>query len=135
MLLLHQGLTPAAPCSQSLTDVLAGVSSFSAASSKRPSSTWLRYMAVRLQELLPSCSCTQLCEALGALVQLGAAPGQQWLEDVAAAAAAMEALPAQRVHIEQQLAALGGSRQSNLTAAAEAAGSKNGHVEAAAVLL
>ncbi len=104
-------------CLQSLTDVLVGVASFSASSSKRPSSTWLRYMAARLHELLPSATALQLGEALGALAQLGAAPGQQWLDEVASAAAALEATAAEQTHVEQQLAALAGSR-SNVPASA-----------------
>jgi hypothetical protein len=87
-------------------------------------------MAARLHEVLPSATALQLDEVLGALAQLGAAPGQQWLDDVASAAAAVEATAAERAQVERHLAALGGSRSS---APASSGSSSNGSAEPAIV--
>jgi hypothetical protein len=105
---------------QSLADVLVGVAGFSAACRKRPSSTWLRFMATRLQELAGSVTQQQLADALPALVALQLVPSQQWLEDMEAAVAGLQVEAGERAALEQQLVLLRGSAAARLGAGAGA---------------
>lgn len=107
--------------------MLVGVAGFSAACGRRPSSTWLRFMATRLQELAGSVSQQQLADALPALVALQLAPSQQWLEDMEAAVAGLQAEAGERAVLEQQLVLLRGS-----AAGGAAAGAVQQQVAAAA---